>query len=338
MNLDALRFLYPGWFTAVMGLSGLALAWYRAEPLMGAAAVAVGHAVATFTAVVFGLLLAATAWRGLHHPEAWAEDRGHPVRHLFIATLPNASLLMATAGVAAFGPSPGTAMGGVLQALWWAGSLSLVVVTAWVLGRWWQAPPQGGLAWASVTPALFIPVVGHVLAPMGGVALGHPEWAAAQFGMGALLWLPTVGLLLVRLAVAGPLPERLRPTVFVVIAPPAASGLSALALGASPVLAWMLWGVALFGLLWAAPQSRRIAAQPFGLAHWGLSFPLAALAALTLRLAAPTGWMSVLGPALLALASLVIAALVLATLRGLREGRLLAPEPPADPVPPPGGR
>lgn len=37
----------------------------------------------------------------------------------------------------------------------------------------------------------------------------------------------------------------------------------------------------------------------------------------------------VLGPALLALASLVIAALTLATWRGLRDGSLLQPEPVA---------
>ncbi len=59
-----------------------------------------------------------------------------------------------------------------------------------------------------------------------------------------------------------------------------------------------------------------------------MSFPLAALAALTLRLAEqPDGrWLAVPGIALLALASLVILGLSLATLRGLRAGALLVPE------------
>ena len=39
--------------------------------------------------------------------------------------------------------------------------------------------------------------------------------------------------------------------------------------------------------------------------------------------------MAILGPVSLALASLVIAGLVLGTLRGLRNGTLLAPEPVA---------
>jgi tellurite resistance protein len=90
---------------------------------------------------------------------------------------------------------------------------------------------------------------------------------------------------------------------------------------------WAFWGVALFCFLWVATQAKAIAAQPFALPHWGMSFPLAALAALTLRLAEPGGVLAILGPILLALATLVIAALVLATLRGLRDGTLLVAEP-----------
>jgi tellurite resistance protein len=85
----------------------------------------------------------------------------------------------------------------------------------------------------------------------------------------------------------------------------------------------------LFSLIWAATLARRIAALPFGLPHWGMSFPMAALAALTLRLAQPGEAMAWAALLLLALASLLIAGLVLATLRGLRDGSLLAPEPVA---------
>jgi tellurite resistance protein len=134
-----------------------------------------------------------------------------------------------------------------------------------------------------------------------------------------------LALLLVRLAHQGIWPERLLPSTFIFIAPPAAIGLSALRLGSPIPVGWALWGVALFSLLWVAPLLRRIADQPFGMAHWGMSFPMAALTALTLRLA-PAGLLGMLGIALLALTSLLVAALTLATVRGLRDGSLLAPE------------
>jgi tellurite resistance protein len=59
-----------------------------------------------------------------------------------------------------------------------------------------------------------------------------------------------------------------------------------------------------------------------------MSFPLAAFTALTLRLsegASPA--FATLGLLLLALTSIVIAALALGTVQGLRRGSLLVPEP-----------
>jgi tellurite resistance protein len=167
-----------------------------------------------------------------------------------------------------------------------------------------------------------------VLVPLAGVPLGYVEASAAQFGVGLLFWPVVLVLLVARLVVQGPWPERMLPTTFIVVAPPAVVALGVLQFGGPPTLVWMLWGMTLVSLLWAGTLARRIAALPFGLPHWGMSFPLAAFAALTLRLA-EGGVMRSLGLAALALASVVIAALALATLRGLRDGSLLAPEPVA---------
>jgi tellurite resistance protein len=326
-----LKHLAPGWYAIVMGLAGLSLAWHRAVPLLGDGAAAGAVAIGAIAAAVFLVLVAAGLLRAQRHPEAWAEDLKHPVRHVFVAALPIALILLVTSAVAAGLRGP------ALAALWWLGSLAQLSVTVWVLSRWWRGNQAGGLQWASLTPALFIPIVGNVLVPLAGVPLGQPEWAAAQFGVGLLFWPVVLVLLLVRLAHQGSWPERLLPANFIVIAPPAVVGLSLLQFGVAPLVAWSLWGVALFSLLWVAPLLRRMADLPFGVPHWGMSFPLAAFTALTLRLA-PTGPLSLLGIALLALTSLLVAALTLATVRGLRDGTLLAPEtvpisaPPSPPA------
>jgi hypothetical protein len=63
--------------------------------------------MATGIALVCGLA-AALAWAALgvasllrwqRHPQAWADDLKHPVRHTLVATLPVATLLLATVGV-----------------------------------------------------------------------------------------------------------------------------------------------------------------------------------------------------------------------------------------------
>jgi tellurite resistance protein len=325
-----LKFLFPGWFAMPIGLAGLALAWHRAEPLMGEMATGLALVCAAAAAAAFLALLVATALRWQRHPEAWADDRRHPVRHTFIAALPIGALLLATLAVTLFGPSLAA------RVLWWAGSLGLLWVTWWTLARFWRGAQAGGLQWASITPALFMPIVGNVLAPLGGVALGQTEWAAAQFGIGLMFWPVGLVLLLTRIALQGMLPERLLPTMFILIAPPAVVGLSALQLGAPLLLGWSLWGMGLFCLVWTGALAGRIRQLPFSIAHWGMSFPLAGFAALTLRLAEPGHLLAVLGPALLALASLVILALTAATARGLRDGSLLAPEPVASIVAAPG--
>lgn len=318
-----LKFVGTPWYSLVMGLCGLSLAWHRATPLMGEMAGAAALVLGALATMVFAVLAVATVARMRRHPEAWDEDLRHPVRHPFVAAIPISLMLLATVSVALRGPDT------LAQGLWWVGSLSQLWVTVWVLSRWWRGNQAGGLQWATVTPALFIPIVGNVLAPLAGVPLGHSEWATAQFGIGLLFWPVVLVMLLVRVTVAGLWPERLRPAVFILIAPPAVIGLAVLQLGAPVGVAWGLWGVALFCFLWAGSQARAIASQPFAVPHWGLSFPLAAFAALTLRLATPGSTLAVLGPVLLALATLVICVLVLGTVRGLREGSLLAPEPVA---------
>ena len=318
-----LKYLFPGWYAVVMGLCGLSLAWHRAVPVMGDGAGAASVVIGGAAALVFAVLAVATLVRAKAHPEAWAEDRRHPVRHTFIAALPISVILLATVAVAHGLHDP------LVDALWAVGALAQLGVTAWVMGRWWKGNGAGGLVWASVTPALFIPIVGNVLVPLAGVPLGHVEWSAAQFGVGLLFWPVVLILIGVRIATQGLWPERMRPASFIVVAPPAVVGLAALQFGAPAIVAWGLWGMALFSAAWAALQARVIAAMPFGLPHWGLSFPLAALAALTLRLGQGGGFVATLGTLLLALASLVITALVLATVKGLRDGSLLAPEPVA---------
>jgi tellurite resistance protein len=321
-----LEHLMPGWFATVLGWSGLALAWHRAEPVAGGLAATLALACGALAAAAFAVLLLATAARALRFPAATRADLAHPIRRGFVAAIPIGLMLLVTFAVAAFGPAHPA-----LAPLWWLASLAQFALTVWILGRWLLPPtsPATGLAWPAVTPVLFIPVVGNVLAPLAGVPLGAPVWSLAQFAVGLLFWPIVLVLLMARLGQAGPLPERLAPSWFITVAPPAVIGLGAGVLGAPVALAWMAWGVSVFFLLWALALAPRVARLPFAVPHWAMSFPAAAFCALSLRLAtAPGGgWLAWPAMALLALATLLIAALSVATLAGLARGTLLVPEP-----------
>ena len=322
-----LEFMLPVWFAMVMGWSGLAQAWLRSTPLLGDEALGIGLVAGAFALMVFVLLCAASLVRWWAHPLAVLADLRHPVRHAFMAALPISMLLLATLGVGLFWhASPW--LDSLMILTWWVGSVLELAATVWVVGRWLKTKEEGGLQWPAVTPVMFIPVVGNVLAPLAGVHLGAGAWATAQMAVGLLLWPILVALLFVRMSQAGPLPPKMAPTLFVTLAPPSVLGLSLMQLGTSDLLVWGMWGVALFFFLLCCTQLEVLRTQPFGMPHWGMSFPLAAFSALSLRVSQLDNgaWLQLPATVLLALTSLVILGLTLGTWRGLRHGHLLVAE------------
>ena len=301
-----------------MGLCGLSLAWVQASARMGELAQTVAQALAVLAGVLMLVLMGITLWRFVRWPLTRVHDAAHPVRHVFVAAPTVSLILLATCGVALTGPSA------FWDALWMAGAVAQATVTTWVVLRWLRS---GASRWMGVTPAMLIPVVGNVLLPLAGLALGHPLWSAIQAAVGGLLW-PVVLLLLVqRLRRVGPWPARMRASVFVLIAPPSVIGLDLL-LWPMPWLASLtLWAVALAFVVLALRQLPQCFDQPFGWPMWSLSFPLTAFAALTLRLANTGVLPQLLALLVLALASVVVAALARWTWWGLRSGELLQPEP-----------
>ena len=319
---SSVQHLVLGWFSMVLGLCGLSLAWHRAIPFLGDLAWWVSLCMGVLAGAVFGCLLLATGWRAWRYPSAVREDLAHPVRHVFVAAVPTSFVLVATVMVTLWGPNA------LADGLWMLGSATLLAATVWVAQRWLHLGRSPTAFWPAMTPALFIPVVGNVLPALAGVSLGHPVWAAAQYGIAAVLWPVALALVLVRIGTVGMWPQRLLPTTFITMAPPSVLALSGVQLGAPEVLVHMLWGVTVLFTLVSMTVFRRSLSQAFGIPFWGMSFPLAASAALSLHLAPAQGWVQALALAWLVFATSVIAGLLMATVRGLLQGRLLVPEAP----------
>jgi len=105
-------------------------------------------------------------------------------------------------------------------------------------------------------------------------------------------------------------------------------GLDLLQIGVALPWIWCMWGIGAFFLALAVTQMSTLRSLPFGMPHWGMSFPMAAFTILTLRLASLSdcGWLVLLGFALLAITTLLILWLSFATFKGLLSGALLSPE------------
>jgi len=325
--LAALEHLSPVWFVPVMGWCGVSQAWLRAtDHGLGFAAL-----LATFAGLIalliFGLVGLLSLLRGFLHRHAWVADLQHPIRQPFMATIPISIMLLASLGVAMFW-NTSQAVNDLLRGSWLIGALLEIAATVWVTARWLQTKEAGGPGWSAITPILFIPVVGNALAPIAGLSIGWDGWAMAQFGVGLFLWPVMQTLLVVRWVHVGPLPPRMAPSLFIMVVPPCIVGLDLLQMEVALPWIWCLWGIGAFFLALALTQIPKLRGLPFGMPHWGMSFPVAAFTILTLRLAylAGSDWLVLPSYALLAITTALILWLTFATLRGLFNGVLLAPE------------
>ncbi len=324
MNMHSRRPIFSlqhvtlAWFAVVMGLCGLSLAWQRASPWWGQWALDFSEALGCIAAMALVFLVIAMLYKLWRFPDAWREDVAHPVRHVFVAAVPSSFILLSTVMITLKGPSV------LADAMWMGGSASLFAATVWVVQRWLRPGLTPAAFWGAMTPALFIPVVGNVLPALAGVSLGHSAWAGMQYALAAVLWPVSLTLIWLRIGIIGLWPERMLPATFVTIAPPAVLGLSGANLGAPEWLVQMAWGLSFFFTLWSMGVVRRIMTQPFGIVFWGLSFPLAASAALSLRLV--THEQGAWALSWLLLVTAVIMWLLWRTLVGLLQGSLLLPE------------
>ena len=324
---NALEHLSPVWFVPVMGWCGLAQAWLRASDLGEGLTTVLATLAGSVALGIFVVVSVLSLVRWSKYPSAVAIDIQHPVRHPFLATIPISIMLLASLGVAMFWNASESLDTG-LRLVWAGGSLLEIAATVWVTARWLKTKEAGGPSWNAITPILFIPVVGNALAPIAGLSIGLEPWAMAQFGLGLFLWPVMQTLLVVRWVHVGPMPPRMVPALFIMVVPPSIVGLDLLLMGVALPWIWCMWGIGAFFLALALTQIPSLRSLPFGMPHWGMSFPIAAFTILTLRLAAlsDSGWLVLPGYALLAVTSLLVLWLSFATLRGLLNGSLLAPE------------
>lgn len=302
---NRLRNFPIAWFSSVMGLAGLAIAWSRAEHILGLPVVVSPYLIG-ITALVFFTLTVLYATKAMIHPDAVAAELGHPVKLAFAPAFSIALLLLA---IALIHIAPQASF-----RLWAMGALLHLAATLYVLSSWLH---HRKYEIAHMNPAWFIPVVGNILVPVVGVQHAPAEISWFFFSLGLFFWPLLSAILFHRLIFHGSLPERLMPTLFIFIAPPAVGFIAWYNLvGELDSFGRVLYYIALaFGILLLS-QARHFMRLNFFLSWWAYSFPLAALTIATLLMAKLTGiavftW---LGTGSLALLSVAVAGLVTRTI------------------------
>jgi tellurite resistance protein len=265
-----LRHFPIAWFSMIMGLGGLSIAWRKAEEIMGLS-VAVSPWLLGLSTLLFVALAVAYGTKLLKYREAVAQEWAHPVKMSFVPTISIALLLLS------IGWQPFSAPYSKL--LWLAGTALHLVLTLHVMSQWMH---QTKFEIVHLNPAWFIPVVGNILVPIAGVAHAPAEISWFFFSIGLLFWPVLLTIIFYRVIFHGSLPERLMPTLFILIAPPAVGFIAYIKLtGGLDMLAMVLYHGALFFTLLLFAQSAQFARLKFFLSWWAYSFPLAAITVAT---------------------------------------------------------
>jgi tellurite resistance protein len=237
-----------------------------------------------------------------------AEVRGeftNPATLGFCGALPVGMALVA-GGVGAYLPDLGTV-------LWWISALLLVAFQVWALYRWLS----GGIELAQLNGGWLIILVGGIVLPGPGIALGHAEAARFVFGVSAVVAGPLTALLLYRAMFGPALPEVLRPTWFILLVPPSLIYANGVALYRDTAF---LENLFFFGLVLGAAlllHARRFLAWTFGPPWWAFTFPLDALAYAAARYAQdhPSELSKAAAALTLAIATLFVVIVLWKTLR-----------------------
>jgi tellurite resistance protein len=310
--------LAPGLFAIPVGLFGLAGAWMRVVPL----GITLGNPISlglflAATLVLLALLLLFAA-KLVRHPAAVRADWRHPVQGALLSLLPVSLLLFVTLTAPVFA--------GLAGPLWviTLAALALQATATWQVVARLSA---GEFPREAVTVALVLPTVaGGLVGALALNALGQPGWAALLVGIGLGAWGVMEFRVLNRLYDQLP-PPPLRAMVGLEIAPAAVGALAVASvwpqLPAEPLLVCL--GIASTKVFAVLTRWRHWTATPFSAGFWSFSFPLAALAGVTVEAVRRGGWPVEVALATLVVVSGVIAYLAARTLILVARGRLLSP-------------
>lgn len=304
-------------FAMVMGITGLGLAWRKGHEVLGVT-LTVSDAICALGALAFLAVAVLYGAKMARHPAAVRAEFDHPVRGAFFPTFSVSLLLLA---IAADHHLPAAAEG-----LWIVGTTLHLLFTLRVLRRWIVHPHSLD----HVNPAWFIPVVGNVVVPLLGVRLGYVELSWFFLSIGLVFWLVLLTVVFYRMVFHDDLPPKLMPTLFILIAPPAVGFLAYVGLqgGTLDAFARILAHMALFTALVVFSLLPALRKVPFAVSWWAYTFPLDALAIALLQYGAlaQSPMMVTLGAVALGTATLVVAVVLVRTVRGVVSGTLFVPE------------
>ncbi len=258
-------------FSMILGLAGLSIAFQKAEKVLQFP-VHISWHILMMTVAIFVFMTIIYLIKVIKFKDAVKDEFNNPIKLSFFPTF-SISLLLLSIGFLSVDMT-------ISKYLWILGAIIHLVFTIKIISIWIQ---HTKFDIKYMNPAWFIPAVGNVLVPVSGVHHFSPEISWFFFSVGLFFWISLFVIFFNRIIFHHPLPDRLLPTLFILIAPPAVGFIAFVQLtGEVNAFAKILYYVALFIVLLLLAQIQLFKKIEFYLSWWAYSFPIAAITIATI--------------------------------------------------------
>jgi tellurite resistance protein len=265
-------------FSIVMGLTGFIIAIQKAETIL-----LYKNSASTYLlyldALIFVIITLIYVAKIIYYFPDVRDEINNPVRLNFFPTFTISLLLL---GIAFIDVNVTLSL-----YFWIVGVVLHFLATVTILSLWIR---QTKFEIQHFNPSWFIPIVGNILVPIVGVKFLPTEVSWFFFSIGIIFWIPMFTIFLYRIIFHHPLSEKLMPTLFILIAPPAIGFLSYVRLnGEIDNFAKILYFFALFLVILLLAQFKIFYKIKFYLSWWAYSFPIASITIATSLMLKETG-------------------------------------------------
>jgi len=263
---NRLKFFPIMMFAIVMGLSGLTIAYQKAAMWLNFPHI-IGSLLMYMTTVVFFVVTAIYIIKFFKYKNAAIKEFNHPIRINFFAAF-SISLLMLAIIYKEVNIT-------VSSSFWYLGVgihfyLTMHTIKSWI---------NNNQELAHSNPAWFIPIVGNVLVPVGGIGFAPTGFLMYFFSVGMFFWIIMFAIILNRIIFHQQLAVKFMPTMFILIAPPAVGFLAYFKLyGQIDAFAMLLFNIALFFTLLVVFMYKNFLKIKYFISWWAFVFPVAAMA------------------------------------------------------------
>jgi len=261
-----IKYFPVSFFSMILGLAGFTIAAQKAEQILKIP-INLSYPILIITLVFFGIIFTIYLVKIIRFKDEVKKEFNHPIKLSFFPTF-SISLLLLSIAFLSINLI-------ISKYLWVFGTIIHFMFTIKIISIWIQ---HTKFKIKHINPAWFIPAVGNILVPVAGVSHFSPEISWFFFSVGLFFWIILLIIFFNRIIFHTPLPEKLLPTLFILIAPPAVGFISFVKLtGEINAFSKILYYFGLFMVFLLFAQIKIFKKIKFYLSWWAYSFPIAAI-------------------------------------------------------------